>query len=104
MIPAVLNLSFELGVIGEADFTVSEDLIITAAKAGFRKDRGEVLTFTVDCVIEGGLVIKLRVPTAQLEQLGIGRHAYQLDVLADGEPLRLVKGIVSVAYAPDLFP
>lgn len=97
MIPAVLDLAFECGADGSADFTVSDELLpITAAAAvvwreGEAGDGSDAGDLEVSCAVVGP-VVQLRLTAAQTQALGQGSHRYQLDVRSAGRLLRLAKG------------
>ncbi len=96
MKPAVLPLQFELGAVGEADFTVA-GLVVTAAVATFR-GLNSPTPLLVEALTVVGSVLQLRLTQGDVTTIGAGISEYQLDVVIAGQTHRLAKGSVTVAY------
>lgn len=97
MQPIQYPLVFDEGVLGSADFTVSNDLPVTDAKLTIFKG-GDFLTASptvLSCAIVVNS-IQVRVPGATTDTLGAGRHMYQLDALSAGEQVRIARGELTI--------
>lgn len=97
MTPIVFPLTFDEGVLGSADFTVSNDLPVTSAKITIfpRGDYEAVTKLTLTCTIVSN-TIRVRVPGLDSDTFGPGRHTYQLDALSAGEAVRIARGELSI--------
>lgn len=108
MRPAQHPLAFDEGATGSADFTVSSDLPVSAARLGVFKG-GDMSSAPVEfaCTIGGGNVVQVVLLDEQTAALGAGRHAYVLDIksLAASGTVRLAMGPLVIAPGAKLaFP
>ena len=97
MVPIVYPLTFDEGVNGSADFTVSNDLPVTQAQLTVFKNRDFNVAepLVIPCAVVGN-TIQVRISGTDTDALSAGRHMYQLDAVNGGAQVRIARGEVTI--------
>jgi hypothetical protein len=98
MRPIHYPLAFDEGAVGSADFAVSTDLALSRARLSvFTEGNPTALGLETECVVTAGNVIQVRLTAVQTDELGAGRHSYQLDGLSGADQVRIAQGPLVMA-------